>query len=520
MALLNSQDIEQINRRGIDPGEIERQVACFRNGFPPLEIVAPATVGQGIVRLDEEQVRHYCARYAEQAPGLNIVKFVPASGAATRMFKDLFVFMDEYPDSGLSFEQFVRERKLESVAAFFANIRRFAFFDELAAVYSAQGDDIERRLAEGDYADIVRKVLTDQGLGYGQLPKGLVTFHRYPEKPRKAAGEHLSEGVQYAVGAGRKVRLHFTVSPEHQPMFEALLRSLAPDAEREAHVRVEADFSVQSPSTDTIAVDADNVPVRDAQGRLVFRPGGHGALIKNLGEVDADIVFIKNIDNVAPDRLKAPTVRYKQALAGYLLELQAGVRRYLDVLEGEGFGDHLASMEDFVQQTLCYKLPERYFALDTAAKKEYLRAVFERPIRVCGMVVNEGEPGGGPFWVRGADGETSLQVVESAQIDLSDAQKRRIFEASTHFNPVDLVCALKDRRGRPYDLSLFVDPQAGFISRKSLEGREIKALERPGLWNGAMSRWTTVFVEVPAETFSPVKTVNDLLRAAHQGEEA
>lgn len=516
--MLTDQDIEQIREKGLSEKEIERQVECFRNGFPPLDITAAATVGNGIARLSDERAEHYRSLYEQKAPKLDILKFVPASGAATRMFKDLFVFMDDFPSSGLPFDEFIAQRKLSGVAAFFKNIRRFAFFDELANIYASAGDDIEKRLADGDYADIVRKVLSGEGLGYGTLPKGLISFHKYPNRARKAAEEHLAEGVMYATGEGRKIRIHFTVSPEHEILFEALMRSVTPEAERINHVSVEAEYSTQSPSTDTIAVDMKNNPVRNAEGHLVFRPGGHGALIKNLGEIDADVIFIKNIDNVVPDRLKETTILYKQALAGYLLELQEDIYKYLRSFDFESSDGSLRHIEDFVQWSLCYKLPESYHSLERAEKKEYLARVLNRPLRVCGMVKNEGEPGGGPFWVRGKDGETALQIVESAQIDLADENKKHIMDSSSHFNPVDLVCATKDFNGRKFDLDLFVDPQAGFISQKSLEGRDIKALERPGLWNGAMSDWNTVFVEVPAETFNPVKTVNDLLRPAHQPE--
>lgn len=516
--MFNEQDLEQINARGIAPAELERQVECFRNGFPPLDITATATVGNGIVRMTPLQAEKYRSAYQQQAPRLDILKFVPASGAATRMFKDLFVFMEEYPGSGLSFDEFIATKKLESVRAFFERIRDFAFYDELAVAYASSGNDLEKRLAEGDYADIVRKVLLPEGLGYGSLPKGLIAFHRYGEKARKAAEEQLAEGVMYATGASRRVRIHFTVSPEHEALFDALMRTVSPHIERDHHVSVESTFSTQSPATDTIAVDMDNVPVRDTQGRLIFRPGGHGALIDNLNRISADVVFIKNIDNVVPDRLKENTVLYKQVLAGYLLELQADIHKYLRAFDLENPDEYLEHIEDFVQYSLCHMLPESYRALDKEGKRAYLRSVMNRPLRVCGMVKNEGEPGGGPFWVHGAAGEKTLQIVESAQIDLSDDEKRAVFESSTHFNPVDLVCATKDYNGHPFDLHAYVDPQTGFISKKSIEGRDIKALERPGLWNGAMSRWITVFVEVPADTFNPVKTVNDLLRPAHQND--
>ncbi|MBQ5815403.1 MAG: DUF4301 family protein, partial [Flavobacteriales bacterium] len=318
-------------------------------------------------------------------------------------------------------------------------------------------------------------------------------------------------------GAHREVNLHFTVSAEHEALFEALVRSVKPTLEKDEHITLNASFSQQAKSTDTIAVDMENKPFRKDDGSLVFRPGGHGALIENLNTIDADVIFIKNIDNVVPDSLKKPTITYKEAVAGLLLEMQEAAHRYRRILDMGIEKEAMDSLEKYVEETLCHSLPTAYSQWSDDEKKDYMKAFLSRPMRVCGMVKNEGEPGGGPFWVREADGSVSLQVVESAQIDMNDPDKKAIFDASTHFNPVDLVCAVKDYKGEKIDLTEYIDHMAGFISKKSLSGRDLKALELPGLWNGAMSRWITVFVEVPIETFNPVKTVNDLLRAAHQG---
>ena len=515
--MFTPQDLEQMSAHGISREKVEQQIEYFKSGFPALDIVQCATIGKGIVRMDDEQVEKYVKLYQDACHSKKIVKFVPASGAATRMFKDLFVFIEKFPASEMGFEEFTAANKLGSVKSLMEKIRNIAFFPELKAIYEAAGDDIEKHIESGDYLDIARKILLEEGLGYGSLPKGLISFHSYPQKARKAAEEQLAEGVQYAIGAHREVNLHFTVSAEHEALFEALVRSVKPALEKDEHITLNASFSQQAKSTDTIAVDMENKPFRKDDGSLVFRPGGHGALIENLNTIDADVIFIKNIDNVVPDSLKKPTITYKEAVAGLLLEMQETAHRYRHILDMGIDKEAMESLEKYVEDVLCHSLPTAYSSWNDDEKKDYMRAFLSRPMRVCGMVKNEGEPGGGPFWVREKDGSVSLQVVESAQIDMSDPAKKAIFDASTHFNPVDLVCAVKDYKGEKIDLTDYIDHMAGFISHKSLSGRDLKALELPGLWNGAMSRWITVFVEVPIETFNPVKTVNDLLRAAHQG---
>ena len=441
-----------------------------------------ASCGDGIRVLDAAGIEQAAARYDRAKESLRVVKFVPASGAATRMFKDLF--------------EFVREgRRTAVVGELLANRRRFAFWPELRTII-------------GDDADELRTVenIVAEGLRYGETPKGLVSFHRYGDEVRKAVEEHLVEGAQYAA-AGGEVKIHFTVSPEHLTRFEALLAEKIPGYESRFGVKYRISFSVQYPSTDTLAVNPDCTPFRRADGRLLFRPAGHGALIGNLGKIDADIVFVKNIDNVTTDARRSDTVLYKKALAGVLLALQERIFEYLMALEVPGA--ELEPIAAFIENELCVKLPKDY---GTAL----LRQVLDRPIRVCGMVRNEGEPGGGPFWVAGADGLETLQIAESNQIA---PEKRELMRSATHFNPVDLVCSFRTSKGGRFDLREFVDPATGFISRKSDGGRELLAQELPGLWNGAMARWNTVFVEVPITTFSPVKVVTDLLRPEHQGDE-
>ena len=471
-----------MEEHGLTPAALETQLKNFREGFPFLPVTRAASCGDGIRVLDAAGIEQAAARYDRAKEALRVVKFVPASGAATRMFKDLF--------------EFVREgRRTAVVGELLANRRRFAFWPELRTII-------------GDDADELRTVenIVAEGLRYGETPKGLVSFHRYGDEVRKAVEEHLVEGAQYAA-AGGEVKIHFTVSPEHLTRFEALLAEKIPGYESRFGVKYRISFSVQDPSTDTLAVNPDCTPFRRADGRLLFRPAGHGALIGNLGKIDADIVFVKNIDNVTTDARRSDTVLYKKALAGVLLALQERIFEYLMALEVPGA--ELEPIAAFIENELCVKLPKDY---GTAL----LRQVLDRPIRVCGMVRNEGEPGGGPFWVAGADGLETLQIAESNQIA---PEKRELMRSATHFNPVDLVCSFRTSKGGRFDLREFVDPATGFISRKSDGGRELLAQELPGLWNGAMARWNTVFVEVPITTFSPVKVVTDLLRPEHQGDE-
>lgn len=471
-----------MEEHGLTPAALETQLKNFREGFPFLPVTRAASCGDGIRVLDAAGIEQAAARYDRAKESLRVVKFVPASGAATRMFKDLF--------------EFVREgRRTAVVGELLANRRRFAFWPELRTIV-------------GDDADELRTVenIVAEGLRYGETPKGLVSFHRYGDEVRKAVEEHLVEGAQYAA-AGGEVKIHFTVSPEHLTRFEALLAEKIPGYESRFGVKYRIFFSVQDPSTDTLAVNPDCTPFRRADGRLLFRPAGHGALIGNLGKIDADIVFVKNIDNVTTDARRGDTVLYKKALAGVLLALQERIFEYLMALEVPGA--ELEPIAAFIENELCVKLPKDY---GTAL----LRQVLDRPIRVCGMVRNEGEPGGGPFWVTGADGLETLQIAESNQIA---PEKRELMRLATHFNPVDLVCSFRTSKGGRFDLQEFVDPATGFISRKSDGGRELLAQELPGLWNGAMARWNTVFVEVPITTFSPVKVVTDLLRPEHQGDE-
>lgn len=501
--MFTDQDLIQIDAQGIAVEKIDRQIEHFVNGFPYLNAIRAATVGDGIVRVDEEQLTTYTRRFDEAAGDYSLMKFVPASGAATRMFKSLFAALDGKSD--------------KSVDAFFERIQEFAFYDDLKAAMAAKDLDIE----EADRPTVLRFLLTDEGLDYGNLPKGLLKFHRYSDGPRTPVEEHLVEGAAYA-NANGLVRIHFTVSPEHHERFEKLIIEEKPDYEAWLGVAYDVTFSEQKKSTDTISVDLDNQPFRNADQSLLFRPAGHGALIENLNDIDADIVFIKNIDNVVPDDIRDVTVTYKKVLATVLIDAQQQLFRLQELLErsgdsGEEVSDgYLAEADEFLQMSLYTNHPADFGTYTKEEKIAYFKRKLDRPIRVCGMVPNVGEPGGGPFWATNADGSTSLQIVESAQFDMDNADQKAIFDTATHFNPVDLVCGLKNRHNQKYDLPAYRDMQTGFITQKSKDGKDLKAQELPGLWNGAMADWNTIFVEVPLITFNPVKTVNDLLRDEHQ----
>jgi hypothetical protein len=506
--MLTKEDLAQIKAKGIHEEQIEEQLASFAQGFPFLEIVDSASVEKGIRVVPQDKQLIYIDAWEEYSErNKTIVKFVPASGAASRMFKNLFAFLEaDYP---------IPETPSEKL--FFDEIEKFAFYEDLNTSCRIHREkDIPELTEAGEYKDIAFTLLNKPGLNYGQLPKGLLLFHTYPKSKRTAMEEHLAEGSMYAKNNAGDVRLHFTVSAEHEKLFRAFVNKKREMYENRFSVEYHISFSRQKPATDTIAAGMDNGPFRDNDGKLVFRPGGHGALIENLNDIDADIIFIKNIDNVVPDSFKYSTVIYKKVLAGILIKLQAKIYEYLRLIDsGKYTHKQVEEMIHFLQDELCTRYPDMKY-LEDAALVLYLKGKFQRPIRVCGMVKNIGEPGGGPFFAVNRDGTVSLQILESSQIDLNDPEKKKLFEKGTHFNPVDLVCAVKDHNGNKYNLPDYVDKETGFISVKSKNGKELKALELPGLWNGAMSDWNTVFVEVPRETFSPVKTVNDLLRPEHQ----
>ena len=505
--MLSPKDLEQIERKGISEQQIEKQLEEFKTGFPFLKLDAAASIGNGIIATSAEDVKRYTEAWnAYKAEGKKIVKFVPASGAASRMFKNMFAFLTaDYDVPTTDFEK-----------TFFDNVVKFAFYPALNAMCEKnEGKNIETLMGEGNYKAVVANLLEAKGLNYGQLPKGLLLFHSYEDGARTPLEEHLVEGALYADSKGM-VHIHYTVSHEHRALFEKKVADTKEKYEKAYNVKYDITFSEQKPSTDTIAVNPDDTPFRNADGSLLFRPGGHGALIENLNEIPADVVFINNIDNVVPDRLKADTVTYKQVIAGVLVSLQEKAFEYLRLLD-KGTYNHekLEEMIRFVQRDLCCRKHD-IKELEDAELVIYLRSKLNRPMRVCGVVKNVGEPGGGPFLTYNQDGTVSLQILESSQIDKSNTEYMKMFTEGTHFNPVDLVCAVKNYKGEKFNLPDYVDRTTGFISSKSKNGKDLKALELPGLWNGAMSNWNTVFVEVPLSTFNPVKTVNDLLREQHQ----
>jgi len=506
--MLTQTDEIILNKRGITTKQIEDQLNSFTTGFPFLKIKSAAEPGKGIVVVSGKDIPFLLNKWEEYLQtDTSIIKFVPASGAASRMFKDLFEFTEG--DSNKPTNAF--EHK------FFDEIEEFAFYQDLNNVcIKNEGQTIDELKINKLFKTIVENLLLEKGLNYGSLPKGLLKFHSYPDEVRTPMQEHLVEGALYATTKPDKVNIHFTVSKEHRALFEKHFKDSLPRFEKKYNVKYYVSFSEQKPSTDTIAADENNEPFRDKNGEPVFRPGGHGALIENLNDLDGDVIFIKNIDNVVPDSLKESTVTYKKLIAGMLVNLQKQSFGYLNELENESISKaKLDIMAQFCEVRLNNHNPDLH-SLSEIELRKYLYRKLNRPIRVCGMVKNVGEPGGGPFLTVNTDGTVSPQILESSQIDMTNPVDKSIMLNSTHFNPVDLVCGVKDYLGKKFDLLQHVDKNTGFISLKSKNGKELKALELPGLWNGAMSDWNTIFVEVPIDTFNPVKTVNDLLRPQHQ----
>lgn len=490
MAMFTQDDFAQFVGRGMDPARVEEQMEGFRTGFPFLKIDRAAVTGDGILRLDPEKAAELATLYGKSVCRLAVEKFVPASGAASRMFKELYEYVADGKSSA-------------TVERVLSGLDKFAFFEDLKAM----GINMK------DPKAVVAAIVDDgPGLGLGKKPKGLIKFHSYADGGRTPMEEHL---VEVALYGGAPAKIHFTVSPEHMEDFKRLVYERIAGFAAKYGVEYDISYSVQELSSDTIAVDLDNEPFRSDDGTILFRPGGHGALIENLNRIDADLIFIKTVDNVVPDHLKGDTVLYKKALGAVALELQQQIFSYLKAIDSPSSGGanvDAAGLREFIEGKLCYRFPK-----GSAPTIAEMRRVLDRPLRVCGMVRNEGEPGGGPFWAEtslGVPGALSLQIAESSQIDL--AVRDALMGGGTHFNPVDLICAVRNFKGGKFDLTQYIDKKTGFISEKSKDGRGLRAQELPGLWNGAMADWTTVFVEVPISTFAPVKTVADLLRPQHQ----
>ncbi|MDO4319850.1 MAG: DUF4301 family protein [Bacteroidales bacterium] len=507
--MFTDKDLAQLASHGVSPEAATAQINRFATGFPYLRLAGSAKVGKGILALTPEQQDAAIARWKLYlADGGSVSKFVPASGAASRMFKALFAFVNGDEDKAPAGSP---------VDKLLAGLDELPFKSELDdTLRRLHGADARAMLDAGRQKEVISAIISSEGMNYGALPKAMLTFHRYDGGvTRTPLEEHLAEGAQTAAANGM-VKLHFTVSADHRKLFEDKIRVAAPAMEQLFGVKYDISLSEQKPSTDTLAANLDNTPFRDEDGRLVFRPGGHGALIANLGDIDSTVVFIKNIDNVVPDSLRETTIRYKQVLAGVLMQAHDRIEAYLEKLrDGRYSADDLADIIKFMQEVLNTD-STLFDSLSESELADYLVGKLNRPLRVCGMVRNDGEPGGGPFLAYNADGSVSPQILESTQIDPGNAEYMAMMQSATHFNPVDLVCYLRDTEGNRFDLPHYVDHDTGFISSKSLGGRDLKALELPGLWNGAMSDWSTIFVEVPSATFNPVKTVNDLLRPAHQ----
>lgn len=512
--MFTEKDLAEFSNRGVTSEEINNQIQNFIEGFPFTQLKKAATIGEGIQKIEKAEGKEYVQEYDAEVKSKTVFKFVPASGAASRMFKALFSFVDDWESGKITAEQIDSESDRDSIGYFLHNLKKLALYEDLN---NSLNGNVDTLLADQEYGKIIEGILSVEGLNYGSLPKGLLKFHRYESFNRTAVEEHLVEGALYCKDAEGNVRMHFTISPEHGIEFKKLLSEVQADYEAQYNVRYEISFSQQKPSTDTIAVDMDNEPFRDEDGSILFRPGGHGALLENLNGIDADVVFIKNVDNVVPDRIKEETIFNKKLIGGVLLINQKKIFQYLERIDAginsEAFIDE---MRHFSENDLSVTLHEDFNNWGGEKKLSYLRNKLDRPLRVCGIVLNTGEPGGGPFWVKnGWDGSIQLQICETAQINLDDSKQDKIFRKSTHFNPTDLVCGIKNYKGKKFDLLKYRDPKTGFISYKSKDGRDLKAQELPGLWNGAMADWNTIFVEVPIITFNPVKTIFDLLRPEH-----
>lgn len=521
MTSFSSDDKQQLDSMGISIQQVENQILQFKNGFSYSDLVSSATTGNGIVKFTEDEINELVKQFDEDKQYYDIIKFVPASGAASRMFKNLYTFIDQYKGQDIPLNFLKKEKiKPDSAENFFISIHDFAFFNDLKNKIRENGKDIETMLKNNELVEIAETLLNTDGMNYGNLPKALLKFHKYEETTRLAMEEHLVEAAEYCTcddDKGKVAQLHFTVSQEHLDIFMKIVEYVLPKYEKMFGIRYKVSFSIQKTSTDTIAVDMNNEPFRDKDGKLLFRPGGHGALIQNLNDLHKEIIFIKNIDNVVPDKLKPTTIRYKKVLGGYLFRLQQQQFEYMEMLDsGDVTNEEIDEITTFAKEKLMIDIPDFYGTYNGIEKIDFLYNKLNRPMRICGMVKNEGEPGGGPYFTRNSNDEISLQIVESSQIDHENEKQEAIFRSSTHFNPVDLVCATQDFEGNSFDLNDFVDPETGFISYKSKDSKDLKALELPGLWNGAMADWITIFVEVPIVTFNPVKTVNDLLRDSHQ----
>lgn len=511
----SEKDISQIQNKGITPEKVQQQVEIFKRGNVFVNIREAATVRNGILAISEEEQEELIGIFESRRDQVDILKFVPASGAATRMFKAFYQLLDEFDPASESLEDYIDRKNDRSLERFFGRLKDLPFYEEVIKRTSEANQNFNELPEDRQHYLFVKYMLEEDGINLGNQPKGLVPFHKYHDRLATAFEEHLAEAVDYASVNG-EVRVHFTVSEEHREKFEQEAQEVVPGLEKKTENIFEVTYSYQDPKTDTVAVTKENEPFRNENGEVFFRPGGHGALIENLNKQEADLIFIKNIDNVVIPKNRELLARYKKMLGGKLLQLQEKTFSYLERLEEGADGEELGEMAQFLQQELHAGSNIDFEELENEEKIPALKKLLNRPLRICGMVKNEGEPGGGPFWVTHKTGEVSLQIVESSQIDHENYQQSKIAQEATHFNPVDVVCSFKDFRGNKFNLHDFVDEDTSFIANKTKDGKALKALELPGLWNGGMAHWNTIFVEVPVETFNPVKTVADLLKPSHQ----
>lgn len=512
---LNSYDFIEIYNRNIDLEILENQFEILRNGLPKINLERPAIINDGIVSISESEAIYHANYFDQKKENLKLKKFVPASGAASRMFKFLSEFINDYKVGEESINAYINRKNEKNLPIFLVAKEKFPFHDEVLKTAKAIFPDYDNWNNDSKSYGFIKVMLSSNNFDFANKPKGVLPFHKYNSYTATAIEEHLNECVFYAT-SNQKSHLHFTVSEEHQQSFETIVQAIKPKLEQENKVVIQVKYSYQDKATDVVAVDANGNPFRDENNNLVFRPGGHGALIENLNHLNADVVFVKNIDNVIQNHLQEIAL-YKKALAGILIQIQENIFNYLKILDGESVSNEtINEIVKFLFSKLNVSVIEDFSKYTKESKIEYLSILLNRPIRVCGMVKNEGEPGGGPFWVLTKKGTVFLQIVESSQVDISNANQLKILESATHFNPVDLVCGLKNYKGQNFDLTKFVNKSAGFIVEKNKNGKPLKAFELPGLWNGAMAKWLTVFVEVPLITFNPVKTVNDLLKPTHQ----
>ncbi|WP_194851446.1 DUF4301 family protein [Nonlabens antarcticus] len=508
--------LQQLREKQISTTTVEEQLKRFVNGFPVVKLQRAAVIDDGIVTVNDDKRSFYINLYEEKKKNLDIIKFVPASGAATRMFKFLHEFLQQFDPVVDSINSFVNKKKARELFTFFVGLDKFPFYEEILQALKNEDAHWKSLSDREQKVRFVRKMLFKEGFNYTAMPKGLVPFHKYPENIATAFEEHLYEASSYATSQN-KAKLHFTIAPDFRDDFKQEFKRIQEIVELKTGTRFEINFSHQQPHTDTLAVDMKNQPILDENGELFFRPAGHGALLENLNELNADLIFIKNIDNVTVSTFEVEVGDYKKMLAGILLDLQEKSFSYLKLLDIETpSSDMMREMEEFIKDQLQSTLPLDYHKYKMEFQLQAIKERLNRPFRVCGMVQNEGEPGGGPFWVINETGQLSLQIVESAQVDQDNHRQRKIASNCTHFNPVDLVCSVRDYKKDKFDLTEFRDLETGFITRKSRMGTDLKAQELPGLWNGAMAHWNTIFVEVPLITFNPVKNVNDLLKPAHQ----